>query len=175
MSPYVYLKHHQLINEGIIYTPTQRSWHTWSRLTLVAIVEINWRELDPNGSALIMRIFWNCDVLNSLWFNVWNGYNHVFTIGLFVRHWTDTPGKPLVSLSLIWWHAWWFHQMEALSALLAICAGNSPALGEFPAQKNYLKNIARIERRYIIIYFNSSSQIDKRHLRRKFVNAQLPF
>ena len=32
-------------------------------------------------------------------------------------------------------HAWWRHQMETFSALLAICAGNSPVPGEFPAQK----------------------------------------
>ena len=30
---------------------------------------------------------------------------------------------------------WWRHQMESFSALLAICAGNSPATGEFPAQR----------------------------------------
>ena len=30
--------------------------------------------------------------------------------------------------------AWWRHQMETLSALLAIC-GNSPVPGEFPAQR----------------------------------------
>ena len=29
---------------------------------------------------------------------------------------------------------WWRHQMETFSALLAICAGNSPVAGEFPAQ-----------------------------------------
>ena len=28
---------------------------------------------------------------------------------------------------------WWCHQMETFSALLAICAGNSPVTGEFPA------------------------------------------
>ena len=32
-------------------------------------------------------------------------------------------------------HAWLRHQMEAFSALLAICAGNSPVPGEFPAQR----------------------------------------
>ena len=32
-------------------------------------------------------------------------------------------------------HAWWRHQMETFSALLAICAGNSPVSGEFPAQR----------------------------------------
>ena len=31
--------------------------------------------------------------------------------------------------------AWWRHQMETVSALLVICAGNSPVTGEFPAQR----------------------------------------
>ena len=30
---------------------------------------------------------------------------------------------------------WWRHQMETFSALLAICVGNSPVSGEFPAQR----------------------------------------
>ena len=30
---------------------------------------------------------------------------------------------------------WWRHQMETYSALLALCAGNSPVPGEFPAQR----------------------------------------
>ena len=32
-------------------------------------------------------------------------------------------------------NSWWRHQMETISALLAICAGNSPVSGEFPAQR----------------------------------------
>ena len=31
--------------------------------------------------------------------------------------------------------SWWHHQREIFSALLAICAGNSPVTGEFPAQR----------------------------------------
>ena len=31
--------------------------------------------------------------------------------------------------------AWWRHQMGTFSALLAICAGNSPVHGEFPTQR----------------------------------------
>ena len=31
---------------------------------------------------------------------------------------------------------WWRHQMETFSALLALCAGNSPVSGEFPSQKS---------------------------------------
>ena len=30
---------------------------------------------------------------------------------------------------------WWRHQMETFSALLGLCAGNSPVPGEFPAQR----------------------------------------
>ena len=30
---------------------------------------------------------------------------------------------------------WWRHQMETFSALVALCAGNSPVIGEFPAQR----------------------------------------
>ena len=47
---------------------------------------------------------------------------------------------PLISpysqqLSGYWLYIWWRHQMETFSALLAICAGNSPGTGEFPAQR----------------------------------------
>ena len=38
----------------------------------------------------------------------------------------------------VWWNhdsPWWRHEMETFSALLAICAGNSPVPGEFPAQR----------------------------------------
>ena len=33
------------------------------------------------------------------------------------------------------WFTWWRHQMETFSALMAICARNSPVPGEFPAQR----------------------------------------
>ena len=35
---------------------------------------------------------------------------------------------------------WWLHQMETFSPLLAIYAGNSPAPGEFPAQRPVTRN-----------------------------------
>ena len=31
--------------------------------------------------------------------------------------------------------SWWRHQTETFSALLALCAGNSPVTGEFPSQR----------------------------------------
>ena len=35
----------------------------------------------------------------------------------------------------VWLSTWWRHQMETFSALLDICAGNSPVPGEFTAQR----------------------------------------
>ena len=35
---------------------------------------------------------------------------------------------------------WWRHQMETFSALLAICAGNSPVSGEFTAQRSVTRS-----------------------------------
>ena len=49
------------------------------------------------------------------------------------------------SCSMKWWSvgrfmSWWRHQMEIFSALLAICAGNSPVPGEFPAQRRVTRS-----------------------------------
>ena len=49
----------------------------------------------------------------------------------------STIGSPYLVLTLFhhtWWQPW-CHQMETFSVSLAICAGNSPVPGEFPAQR----------------------------------------
>ena len=38
------------------------------------------------------------------------------------------------------WTRWWRHQMETFSTLLALCAGNSPVTGEFPAQRSVTRS-----------------------------------
>ena len=43
--------------------------------------------------------------------------------------------KRIVRLSFRSIDSWWRHQMKTVSALLTICAGNSPASGEFPTQR----------------------------------------
>ena len=35
---------------------------------------------------------------------------------------------------------WWRHKMETFSALLALCAGNSPVTGEFPSQRSVTRS-----------------------------------
>ena len=37
--------------------------------------------------------------------------------------------------------AWWRHQMETFSALLALCAGNSPVTGQFPSQRSMSRGL----------------------------------
>ena len=37
-------------------------------------------------------------------------------------------------------NTWWRNQMETFSALLALCAGNSPVTGEFPAQRAVMRS-----------------------------------
>ena len=54
------------------------------------------------------------------------------------QHWfrwrmsASLDGNREVSLDV---KSWWRHQMETFSALLALCVGNSPVSGEFPAQR----------------------------------------
>ena len=45
--------------------------------------------------------------------------------------------SPSIGLML---RTWWRHQMEKFSALLALCAGNSPVAGEFPAQRSVTRS-----------------------------------
>ena len=57
------------------------------------------------------------------------------------RHSAQSSLVPVIACNMVGtkpWstpRAWWRHQMEIFSALLAICAGNSPVPGEFPAQR----------------------------------------
>ena len=71
-------------------------------------------------------------------------YNHVYSYIKEVLHlvtWKysyDMHYFPCIFFSL--WccrihFSWWRHQMETFSALLALCAGNSPVTGEFPTQR----------------------------------------
>ena len=53
-----------------------------------------------------------------------SGTNREITVHTILQSHCDT--------SINVWHSWWRHHDEKFSALLAICAGNSPVTGEFP-------------------------------------------
>ena len=62
-----------------------------------------------------------------MWSTCWSTGASVDWLNNSAASWGYTRAKD--------WISWWRHQMETFSALLAICAGNSPVSGEFPAQR----------------------------------------
>ena len=83
---------------------------------------------------------------------MWKGHDEVFFVKkkghdelrhVFMFYFWSYYGEPYNVYKESLWHqlchqwprTWWRHQMETFSALLAICAGNSPVPGEFPAQR----------------------------------------
>ena len=87
-------------------------------------------------------------------------YNYMYlAFNTLVLSWTNTCHVSLSQIIRIIWRdvstvthstsisklghhrlSWWRHQMEIFSALLVICAGNSPVPGEFPAQRPVTRN-----------------------------------
>ena len=77
----------------------------------------------------------------------WQNNGHVMSGALVYWYkWRNSMMVRYISYNIIPWlqdnpthsdvnRTWWRHQMETLFALLAICAGNSPVIGEFPAQR----------------------------------------
>ena len=59
------------------------------------------------------------------------GFTHTFLKNFFIGAEATIDPMPIKHH----WKTWWRHQMETFSALLALCAGNSPVTGEFPAQR----------------------------------------
>ena len=108
-----------------------------------------------------MWIPWNPLMINQYWFRQWLGAGgeqtqtranvdsllcrHMASLGhdystqrikvTFITLFTALGGYNCWPLLQWQRSAWWRHQMETLSALLAICAGNSPVTGEFPTQR----------------------------------------
>ena len=57
------------------------------------------------------------------------------TVVLSLENLTKVVKVGLLPCTILYKSSCWRHQMETFSALLAICAGNSPVTGEFPAQR----------------------------------------
>ena len=71
---------------------------------------------------IIQPIAISQDICEIGWQNCWTLY-------------ASAKGQWVENTSSMVYLAWWRHQMETFSALLAICAGNSPVTGEFAAQR----------------------------------------
>ena len=85
---------------------------------------------------------WNNKCRSELYVNT---FKRSPSCGGFLDHSHDDHYKSMISsqelctvrplLYLLWVCTWWRHQMEKFSALLVLCAANSPVSGEFPAQR----------------------------------------
>ena len=64
--------------------------------------------------------------------------------------------------------SWWRHQMETISALLALCAGNSPITGEFPSQRPVARSF------YIFFDLCLNKPLSKQWRRRWFETPSCP-
>ena len=73
-------------------------------------------------------------------------YQFVYNDGPVLSSKVYSPPVESTSCILVFWNrrylhqvllfkAWWRHQMETFSALLAFCVGNKPVTGEFPAER----------------------------------------
>ena len=79
------------------------------------------------------KMFWFCFVLSKIYYRT-KKTQFVFTLQVEIMKGmsnTDVFIKKRGDIIL----SWWCNQMETFSALLPICAGNSPVTGEFPAQR----------------------------------------
>ena len=77
-------------------------------------LQLSWHQLNTRPSANITpHLMW-------LWLHILRLWNIV-----------EIPRKIRKYRS----NSWWRHQLETFSALLAFCVGNSPVIGEFPAQR----------------------------------------
>ena len=82
----------------------------------------------------------NCPLLNPVLFqhsNIYLATGYKFCVMRVTNYWTHTKVSPICHHMMTTLEVssmtWWRHQIETFSALLAICAGNSPVPGEFPA------------------------------------------
>ena len=77
------------------------------------------------------RYAWSLTQKRQALYMVWNDWQ--FYITHYLHRANDFMRKYIIPKSF--GIPWWRHQMEAFSALLALCAGNSPVTGEFPSQR----------------------------------------
>ena len=84
------------------------------------------------------------EAINHFWKQCWRRHPHVWFIAqLFVsRLWSQRTilNEPISSCCFTSQIYMWRHQLETLSALLALCAGNSPVTGEIAAQRSVTRS-----------------------------------
>ena len=85
------------------------------------------------GVSIVCSFFWSGEHHRKHQSSAWVAFVRE------IHNWSvDSPFKGPVARKMFPFDdviTWWRHQMETFSALLAICAGNSPVPGDFPTQR----------------------------------------
>ena len=127
----------------------QRKWNALYTMTRATFIHNSKRKIcfDRNsqcfvGGTFARNVIFLCGLLWQA--NLWK-YKNIKKIAhppLALRHLIIHKSciKKINLKSACHWvgrpcNAWWRHQMETFSAVLAICAGNSPVPGEFRTQR----------------------------------------
>ena len=96
---------------------------------------------------------------------LWNFHPHCCPIDGDIPPWRIFVPFPLAFLHECF-TPWWRHQMETFSVLLALCAGNSPITGEFPAQRPVTRSFdVSFDRAWINCWVNNPETSDLRRYR----------
>ena len=95
---------------------------------------------EQNGQHFADGIFKCISKIKSTYFDYnmvevcsWGDNGHKIIMSAFVQ--VMVYHRTVTNDNTVYRRTWWRHQMETFSALLAICAENSPVPGEFPAQR----------------------------------------
>ena len=119
------------VNKGVYLTPDFRLYLSVEtscqpyHKTLRAIIDPKEdRGVDARGCKQLVRFEGDTDAETVIWIQVpGDWYLVIVEEGVSVRR------------QLCRTEPWWRHWMETFSALLTLCAGNSPGTGEFPTQR----------------------------------------
>ena len=96
-----------------------------SEATVMSTHPFDPRRCRYNSKCVIFKLIFGTDLLSVTFDIILKRKLHVLMLTNFHGLLRDLVGH----------FPWWRHQMETFSALLALCAGNSPVTGEFPLQR----------------------------------------
>ena len=105
-----------IIGLRICYGNTPYFWYQYA-------IQQRWNNIKTARQLLCMKEITETEML-SFWCNFHHWWHRQLS------KW-QIPVQLVMKIS----SAWWRRQMETFSALLALCTGNSPVTGEFPAQR----------------------------------------
>ena len=94
-----------------------------------------------------LKCKWRCEERQWAW--------HALGMEVIFYVFSSLAALEIIILTTFGAATWWRHQMETFSALLAICAGNSPVSGDFPAQRPVTRSF------HVFFYLRLNKRLSK--------------